>query len=101
MNTKKEYYPQPVRGTYYFETCNFDGTFNHWCTPVDVLGGTDKSYYIRLIYPVRKNNAGDVIRVLKKKVVLADLVQNTAPEPKLDTSDYWFNNFESRELDIQ
>ena len=77
---------------YLFETYNFDGTFTRWRTAVEVIGESAKSYLIRLKEPIRNHCVGDKIWVMKKKVLI--------PKAPLDTSHYWFNNFESRELNV-
>ena len=87
---RKQMYENPFGATYLFETTNYDGTFTRWNTSVSVLGETDKSYLIQLKEPIRQHFAGDKLWVLKKKV--------RVPKAPLDTSHYWFNNFESREL---
>ena len=90
---KKTIYETPCEATYLYETTNFDGTFNHWSTKVSVLGETVKSYFIKLREPVRGHLVGDVICVMKKKVRF--------PKAPVDPTQYWFNNFESRELPSQ
>lgn len=83
-------YKIPYEAVYMYETPNYDGTFTRWDTRVDVVGETTKSYFIRLRTELRGHIPGDVIRVMKKKVRFYK-----APH---DTSQFWYNNFESREL---
>ena len=90
---KKIIYDSPFEATYLYETTNYDGTFTRWSTKVDVLGETAKSYFIRLREPIRSHFAGDQICVMKKKVRF--------PRAPVDPTQYWFNNFESRELPFQ
>lgn len=90
---KKTMYATAFEATYLFETTNYDGTFTRWQARVDVLGETDKSYFVRLREPVRGNAPGAVIRVMKRKVRF--------PKAPVDPTQYWFNNFESRELPFQ
>ena len=90
---EKIMYEHSQEAQYLFETCNFDGTFTRWRTAVEVLGETAKSYLIKLKEPIRNHCVGDQIWVMKKKV------RHTSVP--LDTRHYWFNNFESRELNIE
>lgn len=94
---KKTIYETPCEATYLYETTNYDGTFNYWTTKVSVLGETAKSYFIKLCEPVPRHMAGDIICVMKKKVRFS---KKTAYFSKktVDLTQYWFNNFESREL---
>ena len=86
----KTMFQESFEATYLFETTNFDGTFTRWNTKVLVLGQTEKRYLIQLKEPIRQHFAGDQIWVMKKKI--------RVPRAPIDTSGYWFNNFESREL---
>lgn len=90
---KKITYESSYEATYLYETTNYDGTFTRWHAKVLVLGETEKSYFIRLCEPVRSHAVGDVICVMKKKVRF--------PKAPVDPTQYWFNNFESRELPFQ
>ena len=94
---KKIMYVYPQTAQYLFETYNFDGTFTRWHTTVEVLGETVKSYLIKLKEPIRNHFIGDQIWVMKKKVRFPTV----PPRVSLDTSHYWFNNFESRELNME
>ncbi len=87
---KKITYDSPFEAMYLYETPNYDGTFTCWNTRVDVLGETAKSYFIRLRTELRGHLPGDVIRVMKKKIRFYKAAR--------DTSQFWYNNFESREL---
>lgn len=86
-------YEVAYQATYLFETMNWDGSLTRWQARVDVLGETEKSYIIRVREPVRGHVAGEVMRVMKKKVRF--------PKAPVDPTQYWFNNFESRELPFQ
>ena len=94
---KKIMYEHSQEAQYLFETYNFDGTFTRWRTAVEVLGETVKSYFIKLKEPIRNHCVGDKIWVMKKKVRFP----RVSLDVPLDTSHYWFNNFESRELNIE
>lgn len=87
---KKITYDSPFEALYLYETPNYDGTFTRWSTKVDVVGETAKSYFIRLRTELRGHLPGDVIRVMKKKVRFYKAAR--------DTTQFWYNNFESREL---
>ena len=88
----KKIYDVPIEATYLYETTNFDGTFNRWNTQVSVIGETEKCYLVKLKEPIRQHFVGDEIWVMKKKIILR------LPKQPIDTSNYWFNNFESREI---
>lgn len=88
--TVKIMFQESFEATYLFETTNYDGTFTRWNTKVSVLGQTEKRYLIQLKEPIRQHFVGDQIWVMKKKIIV--------PRAPIDTSEYWFNNFESREL---
>lgn len=83
MATYSEY-KTPLRGVYIFAVPNFDGTFFRNEVSVEVLGSTDKTYKVRLLMPIWRHGAGDIIRVQKKNIRI-----NSTRE--IDTSSLWYN----------
>ena len=86
----KQMFDKPKEAVYFFETMNVNRSLLHWNVAVYVLGTTDKSYLIQLKQPARNHAVGDKIWVKKKKVRIMEINDNV--------SEYWYNNFESREL---
>ncbi len=82
---ERKMYSEPVRASYRYETPNYDGTFRRWRAEVYIVAETEKSYYIKLIDPIPYRNAGELMRVSKRKVDVPKIV---------DTSGFWYNNLE-------
>lgn len=74
----------PRKGIYHYSTTNFNGTYNHYTSPVTIVAETDKSYKIQLSQPIMGWRRGDTTWVRKHKVE----VEREQP----DVSEMWYTN---------
>lgn len=76
-----------TQGLYTYRTRNYDGTFNQFHVPVEVIGETARSYRIRLLQPLYGHQIGKLMTVRRHNVRI-----NRKPSPKPDHSKAWWND---------
>ena len=92
--SNKILYTEPKSAKYKLFVHNFYGSFDKFILRCLVLGETDKTYLIKIFDFIPKHAPGDTFYVRKRNVIFEEQKQ----EKVQDTSEFWYNNMESREI---
>lgn len=84
-NSMKTIYPNPIPAKYRYLTPDFRGSYRVWFAAVEVLGETEKRYWIKLKQGTHNRLAGERMWVDKKNVKI------DKPKTIIETENYWYN----------